>query len=289
MTLDPLSLTITPVSLFLQQKRVAMGTGFLYAETVGQGQNYISLVTNYHVLTGFAPGQAKTPAGDRIIIELRESAGDPLRVRTHTQSLISTSGEPMWITSPTHPRADVAIVPLHIDEAIFQVPPYCMDQSSIDYDIRPYPGQSVAVVGYPLAWRDKVNRMPVWKTGHIASEPDQDFDGEPRFLIDITGRPGMSGSPVVVGHIGPYVTRSGALRVASSGALMGVFASTALKFDDRGAVLEIETLGGEAPVSQANDRPELGFVWKASLIKEIVKSVNLPDWMATHLPFLQEP
>jgi hypothetical protein len=41
--------------------------------------------------------------------------------------------------------------------------------------------------------------MPVWKTGHIATEPHVDFDeGIPVLLVDATARRGMSGAPVIV-------------------------------------------------------------------------------------------
>jgi hypothetical protein len=40
--------------------------------------------------------------------------------------------------------------------------------------------------------------LALWKTGHIASEPESDFMGKPVVIVDATTRPGMSGSPVIV-------------------------------------------------------------------------------------------
>ena len=66
--------------------------------------------------------------------------------------------------------------------------------------VQTYPGQLVHAIGYPLGWKDRANKLPVWKAGHVASEPEEQFDSEPRILIDITGRLGLSGAPVIPGH-----------------------------------------------------------------------------------------
>ena len=61
--------------------------------------------------------------------------------------------------------------------------------------------QECFVVGYPegLFVRESENMvLPIWKTGHIAAEPSVFVDGVPKFLIDASTRPGMSGSPVFV-------------------------------------------------------------------------------------------
>jgi len=195
-----------------------------------------------------------------------------------TYPLETKSGKATWLTNPTYPRADLAVVPLPFNLVKFEVPPYCFDMSSVEYDIVPYPGEEVSVVGYPLGWRDKVNRLPLWKTGHIASEPGEDFDGQPRFLVDITGRQGMSGSPVLCGHRGIYYDKSDLPKMKGSGALLGVYASNALTFDDKEPTTE--GLGEREPAAAfaAGDRPELGFVWKASLLREIYAGLNLPDF-----------
>jgi hypothetical protein len=59
------------------------------------------------------------------------------------------------------------------------------------------PGLPVSVIGYPHGLRH-AGMWPIWKTGHIASDFDLDYDERPMFLIDVTARKGMSGSPVVI-------------------------------------------------------------------------------------------
>ncbi len=32
-------------------------------------------------------------------------------------------------------------------------------------DVQTYPGQLVHAIGYPLGWKDRANKLPVWKAG----------------------------------------------------------------------------------------------------------------------------
>ncbi len=54
----------------------------------------------------------------------------------------------------------------------------------------------MCVIGFPLGLA-AAGKLPIWKTGHVASDIDINYDGKPIFLIDATTKPGMSGSPVV--------------------------------------------------------------------------------------------
>ena len=53
-------------------------------------------------------------------------------------------------------------------------------------------GMPISIIGFPLGMSGP-SRMAIWKTGHIATEPDVDYNGEPFFIIDATTRQGMSG------------------------------------------------------------------------------------------------
>ena len=278
MAVDHVSLSVTPVWLRRGDERLAIATGFFIGHEAPANQGFLSLVTNKHVVTGRPVRESGRSRGDSIEFEIRQAGHDPSRVLSVVYPLYTTEDEPTWLTSRSNPLADVAVIPLPLGSVRFEVPPYCLGLDWIDYDISPYPGESVSVVGYPLAWRDRANRLPLWKTGHIASEPEQDFDGQPRFLVDITGRKGMSGSPVITGHRDLYFTKSQMPRMGGSGALLGVFASNALRFDDTTPATEVDTAEDTSPLSGPLDRPELGFVWKASLLNEIVRGVDLTEF-----------
>ena len=285
MTVDHVSLSVTPVWLRRGGERLTIATGFFLGHEASADQRFLSLVTNKHVVTGRPPGEDAPSRGDSIEFEVRQAGHDPGRVLSAIYPLYTTEARPTWLTTPSNPSADVAVVPLPLGPVNFEVPPYCLSLSWVDYDIGPYPGEPVSVVGYPLAWRDRANRMPLWKTGHIASEPEQDFDGQPRFLIDITGRRGMSGSPVIAGHKDLYFTKGQLPKMGGSGALLGVYASNALRFDD--ADPAAETARDTGVSGQELDRPELGFVWKGALLSEIVRSLDLSDFARrvwTNLP-----
>jgi Trypsin-like peptidase domain len=275
---DHISLSITPLSLWLGNRRLARGTGFFVGHTSGDGAKFLSVVTNFHVLAGFGPGWGRTPLGDRVELEVRQAGRDPNKVLKVVYPLETSKGERTWLTPASHPEADVAVLPLPLGSVAFEVPPYCLGMNWVDYDIVPYPGEPVSVVGYPLGWRDKVNRLPLWKTGHIASEPEEDFDGQPRFLIDITGRQGMSGSPVIAGHKDLYFSKSGMPMQRGSGALLGVYASNAMRFDDREPAVDSSITGEDSAGSALGDRPELGFVWKASILREVFSSLDIEDF-----------
>jgi Trypsin-like peptidase domain len=278
--IDKISLATTPVIRYDGDRPLSRATGFLFgfpAETTGF---CLALVTNYHVLTGSAPRRRLAAKGDRIDFEIRragESAGKVQPVRFPLRTLDDT---PTFAVCASFPEADLAIVPLPIDDRLFEQPPTAFDRGMIDLDVATYPGQTVSVVGYPLGWKDRANKLPVWKTGHIASEPEIDFDGDPRFLIDITGRPGMSGSPVIGGHMEMYLPSKGIPRFGSSGRLLGVYASNAIRSPTAAGPTEEVSLE-EATEEGRTDwlpRPELGFVWKARLIGDTLASLNLPDW-----------
>jgi hypothetical protein len=278
--LDKISLATTPIIRYEADRPLSRATGFLFgfpAETTGF---CLALVTNYHVLTGSAPRRRLPSKGDRIDFEIRRAGESADRVQPVSYPLRTIDGIPTFAPCASFPDADLAIVPLPLQNRVFEQPPTAFDQQMIDLDVATYPGQSVSVVGYPLGWRDRTNKLPVWKTGHIASEPAIDFDGDPRFLIDITGRAGMSGSPVVAGHMEMYLPSKGIPHLGGSGRLLGVYASNAIRSSTGTGPTEEVSLEEAVEEDRADwiPRPELGFVWKARLISDTVAGLNLPDW-----------
>lgn len=276
MAWDKISLSVTPVLRFDGKKGLSQGTGFFMAHPAEGGGFVLSLVTNYHVIAGSAPKRHIEPKGDRIQFELRTAGKDVTKVKRFVFPLRTRDGSPTWTTSQRFPNSDVAVVPLPLGDGLFAEAPTCFDSSDVSMDIASYPGQTVSVVGYPMGWRDLTSKAPVWKTGNLASEPEEDFNGEPRFLIDITGRKGMSGAPVVAGHKELHFTGNGLPRMGASGRLLGVYASNALQTTTEGSSVE-ELSIEEAAEDQRHDidlRPELGFVWKASVVMDILESLR---------------
>lgn len=251
------------------------------------GGRHAALVTNVHVLTGAAPKRALPPKGDTIQFEMRLAGSNPLKVSTMTYPLKMADGTSTWIGSRSHPLADVAIVPLPLEGELFQRPLPCLFPEMIEGRyIQTYPGQLVHVIGYPMGWRDRKNKLPIWKAGHIASEPEEMFDNEPRVLIDITGRVGLSGAPVIAAHHEWQYGVAGQLQFANPGKLLGVYASNARQFADGDLSVEELSLeeANENPNSNPDSRPELGFVWNASLLSEMLGTDLVPHLKREGLP-----
>ncbi len=132
-------------------------------------------------------------------------------------------------------------------------------------------GETVSIVGYPLGITGG-GAFPIWKTGHIASEPDVDLDHLPVFLVDATTRGGMSGSPVYrrfhgVGwrtRRGTEMMDSRTVRAGSSELtrFMGVYAGR--------RVNRTESEDGETIEESA----ELGRVWKPHVIEQILEATS---------------
>lgn len=100
-------------------------------------------------------------------------------------------------------------------------------------------GSAAFALGYPLGLTAGGPNRPIWRGGFVATEPRTNFEDWPIFLIDIAGRKGLSGSPVLVKDT------SGSLSFA------GVYS---------GRVLPEE------------HNSDLGYVWKCSVINDLIKT-----------------
>jgi len=67
------------------------------------------------------------------------------------------------------------------------------------------PSDFVNVIGFPFGWTGG-GALGIWVQGAIATEPEVDYDGLPRFLIDSRTRMGQSGSPVTIYKRSGWVT-----------------------------------------------------------------------------------
>lgn len=252
------SLMTTPVYLFQQNRQISQGTGFFFG--IPNADNVIDtvfLVTNYHVITGNSPNTNLTAKGDRIVFYVHLDRTDPSKVKQIALPLYSTAGTPLWEQSEEHPDADLVLVPM--PPATYEgIEMYVFTEEHTRGRITVRPTSPATLLGYPYGFSDNVNRLPVWKTGNIASEPHMDFQGKPAFLVDVSAFPGMSGSPVLAvangvyeDHNGQFVTGKGFTR------LLGVFSAM--------PVIRSDTPG------QADTSLQLGIVWKSGIIADLAR------------------
>ncbi len=235
-------------SLFLSLQangiELATATGFLVQSSKGP-----LLITNRHNVTG----------RDNITGEpLSKTAGTPTEIAIwhnrkgqlgHWVKLIEPllqDNKPLWYE---HPRlgvhADmVALLLTQLDNADF----YPYDINLIPR-IQLMPSDIVSVVGFPYGLSTG-GRLAIWATGFIASERELDY---PSFLIDCRTRQGQSGSPVIAHRNG------GAVAMASGGVAISPGAMTDF----------IGVYSG-----RINKDSDIGIVWKASVLQELVASVE---------------
>ena len=207
------------------------------------------LITNWHVVAGRNPdtGELLSPTGavpDELAIAHHSSKGLGSWV-VKTERILGPSGAKLWLEHPSGSTFDV--VALLLTSADTQVAVYPFDVKLADFDMLVQVAMPVSIIGFPFGL-STAGKWPIWKTGHVATDPDLDYDGRPAFLIDATTRGGMSGSPVVLRIYGAYATSKAAMAIGSGPGtrFLGVYAGR---------------IHGEA---------EIGRVWRASVIQQIL-------------------
>ena len=210
-TIDPLSVVPLFVELIGSSVVLGSGTGFVVQTATGS-----YLITNLHVVTGRYPatGQPIDAAG-RVPDEIRiwhHKKGSLGSWVVRTAALFSDEKKPQWHEHERGCEVDVVALPLHIDGEI-QI--YPMDLSLADADLALVPSEPVSIIGFPFGLTSG-GLLPIWKTGHVASDLDIDYDGKPRFIIDATTKAGMSGSPVIARRIGSHTRKGGGMTISKS-------------------------------------------------------------------------
>ena len=257
-TVEAASLMTTPVYLLEGTRQVSQGTGFFFGiKNLNGVIDTVFLVTNYHVVTGHSPGSTLPRQGDRVVFYLHKDQNEPSDVKQIVLPLYSTAGTPLWEQSTEHLDADVILLPLP-KSAFEGIGMFVFIEDHTRSDIRIRPTSGATLVGYPYGFSDTTNRLPVWKTGHVASEPKVDFQGKPAFLVDVSAFPGMSGSPVLAVANGVYEDEQGVMRSGHVVRLLGVFSAM--------PVIRSQTPG------QSDISLQLGYVWKASLIADLARA-----------------
>jgi len=204
--LDPLSGQSLYLELTTLGQSLGTATGFVVESS---GRHY--LITNWHVVSGRHP---ETNA----IVSSTGAVPDEIRIVHHghtlgswtvrTEPLQDENKNNLWLEHPYGRQVDVVALPLQaIDDDVHIYP---FDLSLADTDMIPQVAMPISIIGFPLGLAS-AGAFPIWKTGHIASDPDLDYNDLPAFLIDATTRGGMSGSPVVLRLLGGYSTRSGSI------------------------------------------------------------------------------
>jgi hypothetical protein len=244
--IDPLSLHSLMLEVCANGNQLGVATGF-----VVQVSERPCLITNWHVVSGIDPqtGQMLSPSAGvpdelRIIHHASVRLGSWVR---RSEPLRDATGSSRWLEHPRGSQVDVVAVPLSSLDS--EVKLYPLDLRLANMAMVPRPGMPVFIIGFPFGLA-AAGSIPIWKTGHIASDPDLDYGGQPAFLIDATTRSGMSGSPVILRLTGGYESGSGMYTQMGppTTKFLGIYSGR---------------IHGQA---------EIGKVWRPSLIEEIVSA-----------------
>jgi hypothetical protein len=226
---------------------LSTGTAFVVSSAKGP-----LLITNRHNATGRRQDNDKPlsktggiPNEIEIVHNVKGKLGNWFGV---IEPILDADDNPLWIEHPVHGKnVDFVALPL---TNLNNVELYPYDLNSTGPDIFVGPADSLSVVGFPFGIQAG-GSLAVWATGFMASEPDIDYNGLPVFLIDCRSRQGQSGSAVIAHRSG------GGVAMKDGGTAM--FAGPVTKF-----------LGIYS--GRINAESDIGIVWKAAAIKELVDS-----------------
>lgn len=247
--------TIAPPSfqsLYLRFKfgetQLASGTGFLAETSIGA-----ALITARHNLTGrhhetstCLHAQGGVPDAVEIF---HNGFAHGLNV-TKTEVLLNADGTPCWMEHRTlGDSCDVAALPLQDLSGVI-LAPYGRQEKYPDIAVKI--AEPISVVGFPMG-QSAGAMYGIWCTGYIASEPSQDFAGQPKFLVDCRTRPGQSGSPVIAYRNDSFKSQHGGMTFGSGHFFrpLGVY------------------------TGRIHADADIGVVWKWSVVEDLMVQCDL--------------
>ena len=225
-----------------------LGTGTAFVATAPRGQ---MLITNRHNMSGRhqQTGQPLSPTGavpDEVRI-LHNRANQLGQWVSRVEALYA-NGQPLWVEHPVlGAQADFVALPL-TQLADVQLYPYTLGVGGPAIIVAP--AEVVSVVGFPFGLTAG-GGLAVWATGFVATDPDIDYANLPVFLIDCRSRQGQSGSAVIAHRTGGAVATEGGVMLGGGvmTRFLGIYSG------------------------RVNVESDLGFVWKAAAIRQLVNSI----------------
>lgn len=253
----PLSFVTIPITMRLTETKAELytGTGFIY--------KYLEkfyLITNWHIITGLSPIDKKPISAhggipDEMLLSFLISSKPTKWAYYPLEIYLENASD--WLIHPIHKeKVDVIAIEIgfleEFEGIIRPINNYKFDNFEVEI------GDDVFVLGYPYSFTGGGN-FPIWKRGSVATEPEIDYEGLPKFFIDTASKPGMSGSPVIFRRVGVHGTSekiTAETRIGEIRDFIGVYSGRV--------------------IGESNFDAQLGIVWKKEVIEEIIKG-NVKD------------
>lgn len=252
--LNPLSYCSIPINMFFSETKQKLGsaTAFVY-----ECKEKFFLITNWHNVTGIDPikndqigNHGGIPDTLHFTLLVRQR---PHIEWGHFKIDLYDENKAKWFIHPIFKESvDVVAIELDYSEnfnGIFK------PINKIQFDnFKLEVSDDIFILGFPYSLRGG-GHFPIWKRGSVATEPDLDYDGLPKFFVDTASRTGMSGSPVIFKRNGIHGAYNGQLQPNSLiGEIQGFVGIYSGKI-----------------VGKSNLDAQLGIVWKKEVIEEIIE------------------
>jgi hypothetical protein len=244
----------------LADGRGSTGTGFFFSYSLDAERSIPVIVTNKHVIEGAQTGT--------FVLTARNENGEPILGSYEIIRL--DSFEAGWLKHPD-PGVDLAVFPIApllsaakaAGKKVFFLP---LNEALIPSDdvLATLGGiEDITMIGYPNGIWDVRNNMPIVRKGITATNPKNDYNGLPLFVIDCACFPGSSGSPVLIFNQGGYTDARGNTNLGASRViLMGVlFAGP--QHVAHGEIQTVDVPLQQVSISMSRIPNNLGFVVKA--------------------------
>ena len=165
-------------------------TGFFYST---QSDKHF-LVTNRHVVRGKT---GESPP-DALVAEMHADSRNTSRSEEIAISLYDGERRPRWVEHPSlGGTADIAAVeisellkPTHFFQSVTKQNFLPLNMTRLRI------GEDAMILGFPNGFYDDIHKLPILKSGTIATSFPIQFRRQPYFLIDSRMDEGSSGSPV---------------------------------------------------------------------------------------------
>lgn len=256
-TVSHLSISSISLKLYSAAIPISTATGFIVRH-----EQALFLVSNWHVFAGVdqitgdnLDNSGLHPTRIEVTTFTAPDADSELVTLIQSIPLIDDDHEILWLMHGKYGiSVDVALLPLPQNFILEQEPVNLHRLDFVGDPERTFdisPPDPVVVVGYPLGLDGGAPWVAVWVQGSIASEYKLNVGPYPRFLIDARTRSGMSGSPVYYfprGRAAWFTDDTRDFLVSDANQILGVYSG------------------------RAHAESDLGFVWRKSLIDEILLS-----------------